>query len=414
MGKSAEEMYQERLNRVNDAIQLKVPDRVPVLPHFSFFPAKYTGITLEEVFYDYDKWRLAYKKTLLDFEPDMYPSPMCFPGAAYETLGLKQIKWPGHGVSPDYSFQYLEGEYMLADEYDAFLEDPADYMVRTYLPRIYETLEPLRRLPSLKLMLFGYTGVSLTAILARPEVRGAFESLLKAGHQSADFISGMSSFDEEMAELGFPSWGKVVVRTAFDNISDYLRGMRGTMLDMYRQPDKLLQAIEKLSPVIIESVVSEAKTSGSPRVFIPLHRGADGFMSLSQFETFYWPTLKRLILALIDEGLTPCPFFEGSYDSRLEYLLELPKGKVFARFDCTDLFKAKEVIGDTICILGNVPVTLLQLATPEEVRGYCKRLIDVVGEGGGFVMGTGGVLDEAKPENVHAMIDFTKSYGVYR
>ena len=61
-----------------------------------------------------------------------------------------------------------------------------------------------------------------------------------------------------------------------------------------------------------------------------LHRGADGFMSLNQFETFYWPGLKKIILALIDAGLTPFVFFEGDFTSRLEYLTELPKGKTQA------------------------------------------------------------------------------------
>ena len=136
-------------------------------------------------------------------------------------------------------------------------------------------------------------------------------------------------------------------------------------------------------------------------------------MSLKQFEANYWPGLKKLFLTLIDEGLTPCPFFEGSWTSRLEYLTELPKGKILARFDATDIAKAKEIIGDRICIQGNVPLPLLQTGTEEEIKDYCKMLIDVVGKGGGFIMDAGGGMDDAKPENVKTMFDFTKEYGVY-
>ena len=186
------------------------------------------------------------------------------------------------------------------------------------------------------------------------------------------------------------------------------------MLDMYRQPDKLLQAIERIESIILQEAISVAKNDGNPRVFIPLHRGADGFMSDEQFRIFYWPSLQRLILALIKEGLTPCPFFEGKVDSRLEYLRELPKGKVLVRFDTTDLFKAKEIIGDMMCIGGNVPVSLLQVGTPEEVKSYCKNMIDIIGKDGGFIMCTRTVLDDAKPENVRTWIDFTKEYGVYQ
>jgi len=57
---------------------------------------------------------------------------------------------------------------------------------------------------------------------------------------------------------------------------------------------------------------------------MPLHRGSEGFMSRKQYETFYWPGLKKALLANIEMGYTPMPFFEGKCDDRLEYLLEIP------------------------------------------------------------------------------------------
>ncbi len=143
-----------------------------------------------------------------------------------------------------------------------------------------------------------------------------------------------------------------------------------------------------------------------------LHRGSDGFMSLKQFETFYWPYFKKVVLNLVDQGLTPCPFLEGIWDQRLEYLLEFPKGKVLCHFAQTDMFKAKEVLKDHLCIMGNVPSSILQFGSVQDVEDYCRKLIDVCGKGGGFIM-THMPIDEAKPENVKAMVDFTKSYGVY-
>ena len=104
---------------------------------------------------------------------------------------------------------------------------------------------------------------------------------------------------------------------------------------------------------------------------------------------------------------------EGSWTQRLEYLTELPKGKIIAHLDATDIFKAKEVIGDRICIQGNVPLALLQIGSVQEVKDYCKKLIDVVGKGGGFILDAGGAMDEANPELVKAMVDFTREYGVY-
>jgi hypothetical protein len=417
MGTSPEELYKEREKRVNDAIQLKVPDRVPFFPGTHLYAAKYTGMTLEEAYYNADKWYAANKKMNIDLEPDLYfPGSFAIftSGAAFEAVDCKQIKWPGHGVPPNSSYQFVEGEYMKVDEYDAFLDDPSDYALRTYMPRVYGTLEPLKMLPPIKSMLLGYAGLAATALLVIPAVATAFNSLYRAGLEAAKWAAAGVKFDKEMAELGFPPLAQGVALAPFDMLGDMMRGTKGIMLDMYRQPDKLLQATEKVLPMIIEVGVAGARMGGSSRIFIALHKGSDGFMSLKQFETFYWPGLKKLILALIDAGLTPCVFFEGSWTERLEYLNELPKGKILGLFQSTDIFKAKEILKNTMCIAGNMPPSLLQAGTPQQVKDYTKKLIDIVGKGGGFIMSCSGVMDEADPKLVRVWKDFTKEYGVYQ
>jgi uroporphyrinogen-III decarboxylase len=146
---------------------------------------------------------------------------------------------------------------------------------------------------------------------------------------------------------------------------------------------------------------------------IPLHKGADGFLSEKQFKTFYWPTFRKLLIGLIDEGCVPYCFVEGSYNSRLEVIQDLPRGKVVWAFDQTEMAKAKQILGGIACIAGNMPITLLSLGTPQEVRDYARKLIETAGKGGGFILAAGAVIDEAKPENVQAMIEATKEYGVY-
>jgi len=137
-------------------------------------------------------------------------------------------------------------------------------------------------------------------------------------------------------------------------------------------------------------------------------------MSPKHFETFYWPSLKKLISGLVNAGLTPFIWFEGTYTTRLEYLTELPKGKVIGFFEKTDMIKAKEILGDIMCIGGGMPVSLLQVGTPQQIRKYAKKLIDKVGEGGGFVMSAGSALDEANPQLLKIWVDFTKQYGKYK
>jgi uroporphyrinogen-III decarboxylase len=157
-----------------------------------------------------------------------------------------------------------------------------------------------------------------------------------------------------------------------------------------------------------------ARKALSPFVFMPLHKGCDGFMSTEQYKTFYWPTLRKVVMGLIEEGLVPILFFEGENTSRLDVIKDIPKGKAVYHFEKVDLLKAKEVLGDTVCFRGNVHISLLCTGTPEEVKAYVKTLVDIVGKNGGLIVDSGAILDETKPENLKAMVDFTKEYGIYK
>ncbi len=417
MGQAPEELYREREKRVNDAIQLEVPDRVPVAPIVGFFPAYYSGITPQEAMYDYDKAYAAWKKTCLDFQWDMIMPPRyANPGPSFELLDYKQLKWPGHGVDPKYTFQFIEGEYMKAEEYDAFLEDPSDFMIRSYFPRLCGIFEPFKRLAPIH-QTFAYClglGTNLN-VIGTPEIASAIESLLKAGREYSRWTAAIGTFPREMAGLGFPSMYGSVAQAPFDTVGDYLRGTHGIMIDMYRRPDKLLEAIDKVTPWMIQVAVSGAKASGNPRVFMPLHKGPESFMSPEQFKTFYWPGLRKVITALIDQGLIPYLLFEGKWGpGRLEVISDIPRGKAIYHFETVDIYQAKEILGKVVCIKGNVPNSLLVTGTPQEVKDYAKKLIDVAGKDGGFIMDAGAIIDEAKPENIRALTDFTKEYGVYR
>ena len=147
----------------------------------------------------------------------------------------------------------------------------------------------------------------------------------------------------------------------------------------------------------------------------PLHKGADGWMSQKQFESFYWPSLKKVIDGLIAEGVMVTLFAEGSYDSRLDSVNEFPRGMVHWMFDQTDMARAKQVLGERCSISGNVPASLLVTGTPSEVKEYCRRLIETCGPGGGYMLLAGNVdVPNARLENVIAMDEAVKEYGFYR
>jgi hypothetical protein len=412
----AEKEYKARLTRIKKAIQLKeLPDRVPVLPITSFFPAFYGGITPEEAMCDYDKMVKAFKKFILDFEPDTNTGGGTGgSGPVFELLDYKQYGWPGHGVSPLHSFQCLEKEYMMADEYDALIKDPSQFCINTYLPRVFGKLQGFKMLPNF--MHFHELPFVTPNVIpfGLPDVQAAFKALFEAGAEALKWAGYLGEFDKELSSLGFPSIFGGFSKVPFDVIGDTMRGTRGIMVDIYRQPDKVIEALEVVTPIMIDMGLSAVRMSGKPGVLIPLHKGADGFLSDAQFKKFYWPYFKRLLEGLIDEGCIPFSFVEGGYNSRLEVIQDIPKGATIWSFDTTDMARAKETVGKVACIGGNVPTDLLAVGTPQQVKDYVKNLIDNCAPGGGYIMSNGVAADEVKAENLKMMIDFTKEYGVYK
>jgi len=415
----AEKLYKERVTRIIDAIQLKkVPDRVPVTPTFSLFPALDNEMTCEEAMYNYDKLNRAWKKTLTEFEPDAFTGPgVALPGSVLDILDYKQLKWPGHGVSPYHIYQFIEKEYVKADEfYDAFIEDPSDFMLRTYLPRISPVLKPFEKLRPIRESICYYMDLLKNLVIwGQPEFQATLELIKKAGLEALRWASKIKEFNKWAQAGGFPLMRASAHAAApYDVIGDFFRGTYNVMMDMYRRPDKLIEVQKKLVPILIKMAVDGARESGHPIVSLELHKGAAYFMSDDQFKTFYWPGLRDVMIGLINEGVVPMPLFEGDYTPRLKVIKDVPKGKAIYWFETVDRYKAKEILGHTACFKGNVPVTLLNLGTPQDVKDNVKELIDVVGKGGGLIVDCGIWFDEAKHENVKAMVDFTKEYGVYR
>jgi uroporphyrinogen-III decarboxylase len=412
-GKTPRQLRKEREKRIMDAIQLKIPDRVPVICAMGYFPAKYTGIPCSAAYYDFDAWYAAYEKTLKDFQPDLIYQQPFTPGKALEILNPKQMRWPGHGVDPYQGHQSIEIDNMKADEYDLYMKDPSDYMFRIFMSRTSENLAGLAMLPRLSDVAGAMGAQALALVFAEPKVAKAVRTLQKAGREMRKWQPKIRKFNKMIQDMGFPQYFQGAAMPPYDVLSHSMRGMSGTMLDMFRQPDKLVEACEFILKKTLERPMPEPSENGYTRIFMTNTRGSDEFMSMKQFQTFYWPTFKKLVMGLIKKGATPCIFFEGNFTSRLEYLLEFPKGKLLARFDTTDIFRAKEILKDHVCIEGNIPSSLLQVGTVKEVKDYCKKLIDVVGKGGGYILSPRSSTDEVKPENLKAMIEFTREYGKY-
>ena len=92
----------------------------------------------------------------------------------------------------------------------------------------------------------------------------------------------------------------------------------------------------------------------------------------------------------------------------MEPMEEPPGGNV-------DLAEAKRRVGKKLCIKGNINTfDFMMNASPSQVEEKCKRLIDVAGPDGGFVLSTGDQCGRDTPQaNLFKMVEVAKTYGRY-
>lgn len=411
----AAQLYTERLDRLLKMYMNQVPDRVPVSLPAGNFPLYYNGGDLKRGMYDYKFLRESYSKFLQDFKDyaDTMPSPaLTLSAPALEMIGMNFMKWPGRGLKDNVtSYQFVEGEYMKANEYDQLLRDPSDFAWRVIMPRLYEVARPFQKMNPYATLL-GMNKGFINPFMD-PEISNAFQTLIDAGKENIKWAKEISIYSQEAMAEGFPALRGGSSMAPFDCIGDTLRGTQGVILDMYRQPDKLLAAIEVITPIMIQAGIDTCNANGSVILTFPLHKGDDTFMSDKQFEKFYWPSLKKFVDALIAEGIMVIMFAEGKFNRRLNYISDFPRGWVHWIFDQTDMAKAKQMVGTNCSISGNIPSSVMCTAKPKEVKEYCRKLIETCAPGGGYMLAGGCQATETTAENLKVLMEAALEYGKY-
>jgi uroporphyrinogen-III decarboxylase len=364
--------------------------------------------------YDYNKMKQAWIKFMDDFgDMDTFSGPVLIPsGKIAEALASKVAVLPGLGLPENASMnQVIEGEYMMADEYDRLMMDPTDYNLRVTLPRTVGLFESFKKLPPLRFMM----SEMWVSIMADPDIRKTFQTLMDLVDEYRKHQLANMEVSQLVMSRGYPSTfgGGIMAGAPFDHFADLLRGTRGIFLDMYRQPQKLHEAMEHQLKIMVNSIKNFPMTA-CPLCMMPLHKGDDTFMSDKQFEEFYWPYLRGVFMAMINEGLVPMPFAEGKYTNRLKQITDTPRSGVVWWFDQTNMAEAKRILGDICCIAGNVPTSVVMTGTVQQVKENCRKLIEACAPGGGYILTGGAHIDKGNMENLHAMMAAAKEYGVYK
>lgn len=406
-----EEIYNERIQLVNDAIALKEPKRVPVCPFIASVAQRFYGSSYRDLYYDYDKAGEAALKFYEHYQPDAAYFSGFTSGRSNEIAESGMIDWPGRPgtkISIYSSHQVMEFEYMHADEYKELLTDYTGFMLRKYIPRAFPGLKGLGNIN------FRYATILNTAMFgpsAAEETIEAYNKLAEIGRLDRETAAKTAEYQGKLRDLGFPFMFTGAGEAPYDILGDYFRGTMGVFDDLMEREDEVEEAVWLFADHQIERLAYLKNPMPIKRVFFPLHKGMDGFMSHEQYDRLYLKPYLKVINSLIDMGATPYLYTEGKYNTRLEALRALPKGKCLVHLESTDIKRAKEVLGDVACICGNLPINMLEYGKKEDVIDYCKFLIDTCAPGGGYIFDTDGSIENAKPENLDAMFDTMFTYG---
>jgi Uroporphyrinogen decarboxylase (URO-D) len=381
------DMTMTSFERIEAATRLQKPDRVPFVPIIDMFASRYAGITQHEMFFDIDKADRALLKTMRDLGwidgfslsyagmgnvlGFMIPNPPMIPGV--------------RGVPDDASLMFVEECVMEASEYRDIASSGA---LRWTIGKILQTHPHLKSVPN----------------------------FVREGSRVAGDMTKIARSARNWRKRGVePLVAVNLVFIPMEWMSIMLRGFNDFTLDLFRYPEDIKIASDAYKKLLWWVGMIGVLTSGVKRVFIGCARISASAISKKQFEELALPELQETCEYFLQRGVTPVLHFDTDWTAFFPLLKALPKRKCILNLDGTsDIFKAKEVLGDHMCIMGDVPAVLLKLGEPEEVHDYCRLLIKEIGPDGGFILSTGCTLPiDAKPENVKAMILSVQKYGCY-
>ena len=419
MTPEAKKRYDEKVARVEAAIALKEPDRVPMMPSAALFPMLNAGYTVAEVIYDtsLEKMTKSIVKYLEEFDPDAglnTGTNYAGEGPMLELERPKNMRWagmPGKIIDDNSIQQFIEFPTLLDDEFDEFFSDRTGWALHKQLYRESGLLEPLT-----KLALGGRVSARmLAAQVSTPEFKAMLEDLWKLSEMSQEYRKNAEKLNKTVYEMGYPVFRGGGAAVPFDSYSDGLRGTILSLQDLYENTEYVEKYIEESIGPMLEMIRMQGKNPNSKgkHVFMALHKGMDGFMSDEHYRKYYWRHLQMIIEEIIKAGMVPYIFCEGKYNSRLDCLTEVTPGKVFYHFEEVNMAVAKSKLKDIACISGSFSTNLLQFGTPDQVRDEAKKLLDICAPGGGFIFMTSSGLSHVKKENVEAMFETVREYGKY-
>lgn len=372
--------YEERLQNYTDAVCMREPKRLTVGANYHTAQIAWANTNVKKCVYDGDFYAETCSDFYRDYDIDLLTIPLINPLEAIWILGRDTYFVSKDGIT----VQYRENAPMKSDEYDQLIENPMEFITGVLFPRKFPHLNEGR-----------YESYEL--------LRAASEAFIRHRKAMAKY-GALAKY--KYGILGY-NGGKVYI--PFDVIMDRLRGVANTMIDIRRQPEKVIKACEALMPIYLKPMANLSKPV--PHGFCTLH--APMFLNRQQFEKFFWPGMKEMILYAYNKGSLTWIQLQGHCEHILDYFLEVPKGSVILNLEKEDPIKVKKKYGHHIIIEAGIPLSWYRYKSKQECLDLAKRIIEECAPGGGFIYGMeSGALSAGDlcKENMNAVFQLVHDY----
>jgi uroporphyrinogen-III decarboxylase len=359
-------LIKDRCNRIQRAVNLEKQDRIPVVLEYSGFASTVTNIPMcEFISSPSQATKVMIQAYKIIGEADAINYGSFFPYGLCELFGAK-VKVPGFDLPDNDMWQVLETELMKRENYDEIL----DIGWRNFFDRFMEE----KILNDINMELFNTS-------------------------------QEIFNVREEWAKTGVPVLSGGDITTPFDLLCG-ARSLENFFMDLIEIPDKIEKVMDAIITTLTQSKCRQAKEKGYTIIWVGAWRTAPCMISPQMWDRFVWPYFSRIVNEVIDSGLIPLLHLDANWNRELKRFRELPKKKMIMALDGdTDIFQAKKELGDHLCIMGDVPASLLAFGTINETYNYCRKLVKEIGPQG-FILHSGcDIPTNAKLENVQAMVE---------
>ncbi len=194
-------------------------------------------------------------------------------------------------------------------------------------------------------------------------------------------------------------------------------GLQTTIINMFRNPDLIKEAIELASRRYVEEVKAQKEVGVEVVWAEEVYAGTD-ILSPEQFKEFSLPYCQKIVNEVRKLNMKCIFYFCGGVNHIIDDILTINADAFAFEEDKKgfhiDIKKIRELTKGKAGLFGNFDALYTLRSTPQEIENKVKEMILELAPGGGFILGTGSpILKNVPIENVETMIQTARRVGRY-